>query len=69
MEDLLAARNEVDLVAADDLIVHLDAAHRGLGTASCGPDVLARYRLRAGTYRFAYRLTLTDRPIRRAGRR
>ena len=25
-----------------ETIVHLDAAHRGLGTASCGPDTLAR---------------------------
>ena len=67
VEDLLAARNEADLVPADDLVVHLDAAHRGLGTASCGPDVLTQYRLRAGTYRFAYRLSLVDRPARRGG--
>jgi beta-galactosidase len=38
--------------------VHLDVAHRGLGTASCGPDVLPQYRLCAGTYTFAYRLSL-----------
>jgi beta-galactosidase len=40
-----------------DLVVSLDAAHRGLGTAGCGPDVLDRYRVEAGTYRFAYRIT------------
>ena len=28
----------------------VDTAHRGVGTASCGPDVLDRHRLRAGTY-------------------
>jgi beta-galactosidase len=33
-------------------------AHRGLGTASCGPDVLPQYRLSAGRYRFAYRLSV-----------
>ena len=38
--------------------VHIDVAHRGLGTASCGPDVLPTYRTAPGTYRFAYRLSL-----------
>jgi beta-galactosidase len=33
-------------------------AHRGVGTASCGPDVLPQYRLSAGRYRFAYRLSV-----------
>ena len=38
--------------------VHIDVAHRGLGTASCGPDVLPTYRIAPGTYRFAYRLSM-----------
>ena len=43
----------------DDAVeVHLDVAHRGLGTASCGPDVLPQYRITPGTYRFAYRLSV-----------
>ncbi|HCM26565.1 MAG TPA: glycoside hydrolase family 2 [Treponema sp.] len=33
--------------------LHLDAAQRGLGTATCGPDVLERYRLRPGVYRLS----------------
>ncbi|MFZ9627991.1 MAG: glycoside hydrolase family 2 TIM barrel-domain containing protein [Ilumatobacteraceae bacterium] len=41
----------------DHVEVHIDVAHRGLGTASCGPDVLPQYRIAAGTYRFAYRLS------------
>jgi beta-galactosidase len=56
--DLYAATNEADLIARDELVVHLDVAHRGLGTASCGPDVLDRYRLAPGTFCFGYRLTL-----------
>ena len=28
---------------APETVVHLDAAHRGLGTASCGPDTLPEY--------------------------
>jgi beta-galactosidase len=59
-EDLFAAANTADLVARDELIVHLDVAHRGLGTASCGPDVLPQYRLGAGDYIFAYQVTLLD---------
>jgi beta-galactosidase len=31
-------------------VLHLDAGQRGLGTASCGPDTLDRYRLAAGTH-------------------
>jgi beta-galactosidase len=31
-------------------VVYLDAAQRGLGTGSCGPDALDRYRVGAGTH-------------------
>ncbi len=57
-DDLFAAAHEADLVPRDELVVCLDAAHRGLGTASCGPDVLPRYRTAAGEFRFGYRLSL-----------
>lgn len=57
-EELYAAANQADLVARRELVVHLDVAHRGLGTASCGPDTLPQYRLTPGEYRFAYRLAL-----------
>lgn len=55
-EDLYAAGHETDLRPRRGLIVHADVAHRGVGTGSCGPDVLERYRIRPGTYRFSYRL-------------
>ncbi len=55
--DLYAASTATELTPRKELIVHLDVAHRGIGTASCGPDVLPQYRIAAGTYRFAYRLT------------
>ena len=51
---LFEARDVTQLRHSDDLIVHLDVAHRGLGTASCGPDVLAKYEIPAGTFEFAY---------------
>lgn len=56
--DLYVASTHSELRPRPELIVHLDAAHRGLGTASCGPDVLPRYRLAAGTYDLSYRLTV-----------
>ncbi len=55
--DLYQAAHETDLVPRRHLTVHLDVAHRGLGTASCGPDTLPEYRVGAGEYRFAYRLS------------
>ena len=36
------------------MILSLDHAQRGLGTASCGPDTSSRYRLSGGTHRFSY---------------
>jgi beta-galactosidase len=59
VEDLYGARHETDLVPRRTVVVHADVAHRGIGTGSCGPDVLDRYRLRPGTYRFSYRLSVT----------
>jgi beta-galactosidase len=55
--DLYEATELRDLRRDPGLVVCLDVAHRGLGTASCGPDVLPHYRLAAGTYRFAYRIS------------
>jgi beta-galactosidase len=56
--DLYEAATETELHPRPELIVHLDVAHRGLGTASCGPDVLPQYRLPAGTFDFSYRITV-----------
>jgi beta-galactosidase len=52
--DLAAASHDVDLVARPETIVHVDAAHRGLGTASCGPDTLPGYLVGPGTYTWAW---------------
>jgi beta-galactosidase len=66
-EDLFAARHATELVPRDETVLHLDAAHRGLGTASCGPDVLPRWRIRPGRHRLAWTLTpLRERPIPRS---
>lgn len=52
--DLAEAKHHTELVPRAETIVHIDAAHRGLGTASCGPDTLERYKVRPGTYRWEW---------------
>lgn len=56
-EDLYAAKHTTDLVPRAETILYLDAAHRGLGTQSCGPDTLDRYKVNAPRYAFTYTLT------------
>jgi len=51
---LWKARSTDELEQDDRLVVCLDAAHRGLGTASCGPDVLDRYRIPTGRHELSY---------------
>ncbi len=53
-QDLTDARHTSDLKPRPEVILNLDHAQRGLGTASCGPDTSPRYRLSAGTHRFSY---------------
>ncbi len=57
--DLFAARHTFELQPRPEVILCLDAAHRGLGTASCGPDTLDKYKLLEPEYQFAYRLKVT----------
>ncbi|WP_425568785.1 glycoside hydrolase family 2 TIM barrel-domain containing protein [Nonomuraea antimicrobica] len=45
--ELAAARHRPDLVPGDRLHLHLDLAHQGIGTASCGPGTLPAYDLLA----------------------
>jgi beta-galactosidase len=52
--ELADATHDVELIASGNTIVHIDAAHRGVGTASCGPDTLAPYLVPGGTYSFTW---------------
>ncbi|MGH2465762.1 MAG: glycoside hydrolase family 2 TIM barrel-domain containing protein, partial [Candidatus Limnocylindrales bacterium] len=54
--DLEAARHDAELKPVATTVVHFDAAHRGLGTASCGPDTLPQYLVGTGTYRWSWTL-------------
>jgi beta-galactosidase len=58
--DLAAATHDVDLRPCAETVVHLDVAHRGLGTASCGPDTLPEYLIRPGTYAWTWALEAFD---------
>ncbi len=53
-EDMWPAFHIADVTPRKELVVHLDVAHRGLGSNSCGPDTLRQYQVRPGTYRFSY---------------
>ncbi len=55
--ELHAAAHETDLRPRKQLVVKIDVAHRGVGTASCGPDVLPQYEIPTGKHDFAYRLS------------
>ena len=54
--DLASATHHDELVPRPECVVHIDAAHRGLGTASCGPDTLPSYLVGAGVYRWSWTL-------------
>jgi beta-galactosidase len=63
-EDLFAARHTTDLAPRATVIVNLDVRQRGLGTGSCGPDTLERYRIGAGDHRLDFTISLSGRPRR-----
>lgn len=46
-----------DLVPDDKVTVHIDAAQTGVGTATCGPDVLPKYFLPIAPYDFTFYFT------------
>jgi beta-galactosidase len=55
-QDLTAVTHHDELVPRSGCVVHIDAAHRGLGTASCGPDTFPEYRIPAGVHRWSWTL-------------
>jgi beta-galactosidase len=61
--DLAAATHDNDLVARPETIVHLDVVHRGLGTASCGPDTLPEYLVGPGTYEWGWTIGPAPAPV------
>ena len=56
-QDLYAAKHTTDLVPRPEVHVNLDCGQRGLGTASCGPDTLPKYRIQPGKYALDFTVT------------
>jgi beta-galactosidase/evolved beta-galactosidase subunit alpha len=54
--DFENAKHTIDLVPRDEIIVHLDWQHHGIGTGSCGPGPRPQHELQAQEFRFAVRL-------------
>ncbi len=59
--DLEKARHTCDLAPRRFITLNLDHAHRGLGSASCGPGPLPEYQLPARRFRFAVRFSAASR--------
>ena len=55
-EELAAKAHNVDLVPAGETVWCLDYAQNGIGSNSCGPQVLEKYKLDAEEFRFAFTL-------------
>ncbi|WP_431801216.1 glycoside hydrolase family 2 TIM barrel-domain containing protein [Halobacillus andaensis] len=52
IENLEKAQHTYDLVKQDFLTILIDHKHHGLGSSSCGPDVLEKHRLSSGAFQF-----------------
>jgi len=53
-EQLIESLHPYELPTTGKAYLSLDVAQRGLGTASCGPDTLDRYKIYPGEYRFRW---------------
>ncbi|ABW12663.1 glycoside hydrolase family 2 TIM barrel [Parafrankia sp. EAN1pec] len=58
VDQLEAAAHWWELPPSDVTVVHLDVAHRGVGTAQLGPDTRPRHRLTDHEYTWTWRLRL-----------
>ncbi|MDO8379430.1 glycoside hydrolase family 2 TIM barrel-domain containing protein [Phenylobacterium sp.] len=55
-QDLFSATHTTDLAPRPETLVNLDVRQRGLGTASCGPDTLDRYKVGAGVHVLSFEM-------------
>jgi beta-galactosidase len=55
--ELADATHDVEVQACGNTVVHIDAAHRGVGTASCGPDTLDKYIIKTGVHTWEWTVT------------
>jgi beta-galactosidase/evolved beta-galactosidase subunit alpha len=55
-EEFAQARHPADLVPRNEIVLILDHAQNGLGSASCGPGVLPQYKLSPAEFEFSVSL-------------
>jgi beta-galactosidase len=55
-EDLASTAHSWELVDRPETVVHVDVAHRGVGTASIGPDAYPPYRVGPGVHTWTWSL-------------
>jgi beta-galactosidase len=55
-QDLDQARHPYELTRLDEVVLHLDYAQSGLGSAACGPGRLEKYQVKAEAMHFSVRL-------------
>lgn len=58
--DLFEAKHTKDLTPRPEVVVSIDAAHRGLGTRSCGPDTLEKYQIKPGKYGLQFQVEIAE---------
>jgi beta-galactosidase len=54
VQALQKALHTNELSPSDKIEVHIDGFQRGLGTASCGPDTLEKYKIKPGEYKHTF---------------
>ena len=52
--DLADATHNVFVQPCGNTVVSIDAVQRGVGTASCGPDTLPKYKVKAGIHKLSW---------------
>jgi beta-galactosidase len=55
--DLADSTHDVEVAPCGNTVVHIDTAHRGVGTASCGPDTLDKYLVKTGVHTWEWTVT------------
>ncbi len=55
--DLADATHDVEVQPSGTVVVHIDGAHRGVGTSSCGPDTLPKYLIKPGVHTWEWGVT------------
>ncbi len=54
IHDLEKTRHTNELQRSNDIFIHIDARQRGVGNASCGPDILEKYKVEPEPTRFSF---------------